>query len=126
MQGRVADGAAGADAARPGRGRLHGVQHLTMARPPSFNLGDLVRNPNFDCINHFAVAGDPHDSFNSNFDFTYNFNTPYFEISIFAATYKDTPNLKLLSLTYITEFLDLIVLLSQHNCTPDIIALQEI
>jgi hypothetical protein len=102
---------------------------------PSFDLGDLVNNPNFNFINHFANQPDQDDS---PFDFsdspytTSTFDTQFIDSSTFISTYKTNNNLKLLSLNIqslpakYNELRSFIISLSTNNCAPEIIALQEI
>ena len=128
----VPGGADGGGRTRAAGGRR--CRCWTMANP-SFDLGDLVNNPNFNFINHFANQPDQDDS---PFDFsdspytTSTFDTQFIDSSTFISTYKTNNNLKLLSLNIqslpakYNELRSFIISLSTNNCAPEIIALQEI
>ena len=104
---------------------------------PGFDLDNLVSNNNFDFISSLTS---PVDQSNHPFDLDFSdtpytqsdFLTEYIDPTAFCNKMSNLNNLSILSLNIqslsskYTEFFDLIVLLTKHNCSPEIICLQEI
>jgi len=93
-----------------------------------------VRNPNFNFIHKFANNEENESEFD-HADTPYSqsiFDTSYIDILSYLDKQRNSTNISLLSLNIqslpskFNELTSLIISLSQNNCSPEIIALQEI
>jgi hypothetical protein len=110
-----------------------------MASTPSFGLDDLVRDPSFNFLQKLSMGEDvnehSHDFLSTDItDSPYsqsNFNTNYLDTLQFSEKFRNNKRLSLMSLNIqslpskFESLKEFICELSNTNCSPDVICLQE-